>query len=58
MALFPARDDWHAARHAAGLATDSHSDMHAGELETSILLLVARHRPAARAVFAMMRRSL
>jgi creatinine amidohydrolase len=41
MALFPARDDWHDARRAAGLATDHHSDMHAGELETSILLFVA-----------------
>ena len=38
MALFPARDDWRDARLAAGLSTDSHSDMHAGELETSILL--------------------
>jgi creatinine amidohydrolase len=41
MALYPAREDWHIARNAAGLATDHHSDMHAGELETSILLHVA-----------------
>jgi creatinine amidohydrolase len=38
MALFPTRDDWRDARLAAGLSTDSHTDMHAGELETSILL--------------------
>jgi creatinine amidohydrolase/Fe(II)-dependent formamide hydrolase-like protein len=38
MALFPARDDWNDARRGAGLTTDNHSDMHAGELETSILL--------------------
>ncbi len=38
MALFPGRADWHAARAAAGLETSSDSDMHAGELETSILL--------------------
>lgn len=38
MALFPGGGDWAAARAAAGLATTSHADMHAGELETSILL--------------------
>jgi creatinine amidohydrolase len=38
MALFPAKDDWKDARQAAGLATSDHEDMHAGELETSILL--------------------
>jgi creatinine amidohydrolase len=38
MALFPAAPDWAAARRAAGMQTDSHTDMHAGELETSILL--------------------
>jgi creatinine amidohydrolase len=38
MALFPTRADLDAARRAAGLLTDSHADMHAGELETSILL--------------------
>ncbi|CCH31409.1 creatininase family protein [Actinosynnema sp. NPDC047251] len=40
LALFPERSDWHAARAAAGLATSGQSDMHAGELETSILLHV------------------
>lgn len=38
MALFPALEDWHAARDAAGIQTSLDSDMHAGELETSILL--------------------
>ncbi|QQQ77452.1 creatininase family protein [Saccharothrix sp. 6-C] len=38
MALFPGSGDWAAARAAAGLETSSRSDMHAGELETSILL--------------------
>jgi creatinine amidohydrolase len=39
MALYPGRDDWRAAREAAGCEfLDSHADMHAGELETSILL--------------------
>lgn len=38
MALFPGRQDWAAARVAAGLETSADSDMHAGELETSILL--------------------
>jgi creatinine amidohydrolase len=38
IALFPARDDWKEARHAGNLATSDHEDMHAGELETSILL--------------------
>ncbi|GGJ88290.1 creatinine amidohydrolase [Pilimelia anulata] len=37
MTLFPTRDDWHAARAAAGLASTSHDDMHGGELEVSIL---------------------
>jgi creatinine amidohydrolase len=41
MALFPARDDWKDARREAGLATSDHEDMHAGELETSILLHVS-----------------
>ncbi len=36
--LYPARQDWSEARTAAGMVTDSHTDMHAGELETSILL--------------------
>ncbi|WP_033430114.1 creatininase family protein [Saccharothrix syringae] len=38
MALFPASGDWHEARARAGIETSSYSDMHAGELETSILL--------------------
>ena len=38
MALFPAGADWADARHSAGLVTSNHEDMHAGELETSILL--------------------
>jgi creatinine amidohydrolase len=36
--LFPNREDWNEARDAAGMASASHEDMHAGELETSILL--------------------
>ncbi|MFF5566361.1 creatininase family protein [Streptomyces sp. NPDC012623] len=38
MALFPGSADWEAARERAGMQTSSRSDMHAGELETSILL--------------------
>lgn len=38
LALFPARADWDDAREAAGMTTTPHEDMHAGELETSILL--------------------
>jgi creatinine amidohydrolase len=38
MALFPGTADWDAARARAGVRTSSHSDMHAGEVETSILL--------------------
>jgi creatinine amidohydrolase len=38
MALFPGSADWDAARTRAGVQTRSHSDMHAGEVETSILL--------------------
>ncbi len=38
MALFPSGADWTDARQSAGLVTSSHEDMHAGELETSILL--------------------
>ncbi|GFH36401.1 creatininase family protein [Streptomyces pacificus] len=38
MALFPGSADWGAARESAGVETPSHSDMHAGEVETSILL--------------------
>ncbi|MGC5015219.1 creatininase family protein [Streptosporangium sp. DT93] len=38
MALFPSREDWNEARDAAGLTSSMHEDMHAGELETSLLL--------------------
>jgi creatinine amidohydrolase len=38
MALFPTEQDWEDARAEAGLTTTGLSDMHAGELETSILL--------------------
>ncbi|WP_255426681.1 creatininase family protein [Pseudonocardia sp. C8] len=38
MALFPGGEDWVAARAAAGIVTSHAADMHAGELETSILL--------------------
>ncbi|MDN5914569.1 MAG: creatininase family protein [Pseudonocardia sp.] len=38
MALFPGGLEWDVARAAAGLTTTGGSDMHAGELETSILL--------------------
>jgi len=41
LALFPTRDDWSDARRSAGLATTEHEDMHAGEIETSILLHVS-----------------
>jgi creatinine amidohydrolase len=38
MTLFPSRTDWEAARTAAGLASTTSEDMHAGELEVSLLL--------------------
>ncbi|MEW1724569.1 creatininase family protein [Streptomyces sp. NPDC093109] len=38
MALFPGSGDWDAARERAGVRTSSRADMHAGEVETSILL--------------------
>ena len=41
MALFPAKEDWKRARLDAALVTTDHEDMHAGELETSILLHAA-----------------
>ena len=43
MSLFPQSHDWTKARVDAGMETDSHEDMHAGELETSLLLHVAPH---------------
>ncbi|KAA9150799.1 creatininase family protein [Amycolatopsis acidicola] len=38
MALFPGLADWESARAFAGVETPLDSDMHAGEVETSILL--------------------
>ncbi len=38
MALFPSAQDWKDARSAAHLESSMHEDMHAGEIETSILL--------------------
>ncbi|WP_455360698.1 creatininase family protein [Streptomyces sp. SYSU K21746] len=38
MSLFPQSREWNRAREYAGLTTDAHADMHAGEIETSILL--------------------
>jgi creatinine amidohydrolase len=39
--LFPHSSDWNRARERGGLISDAHSDMHAGEIETSILLHAA-----------------
>jgi creatinine amidohydrolase len=36
--LYPSRADWTEARRAAGISSSNHDDMHAGELETSVLL--------------------
>lgn len=36
--LYPSREDWTEARAAAAITSSNHDDMHAGELETSILL--------------------
>ncbi|NIH83694.1 creatininase family protein [Amycolatopsis granulosa] len=38
MVLFPSYGEWQAARAAAGVTTTNDEDMHAGELETSLLL--------------------
>jgi creatinine amidohydrolase len=35
---YPSREDWAEARRAAGITSSIHDDMHAGELETSVLL--------------------
>lgn len=43
MALFPGELDWDTARRDAGCVTTGVSDMHAGELETSILLYAHPH---------------
>ncbi|MEW1914189.1 creatininase family protein [Kitasatospora sp. NPDC085895] len=41
MSLFPLGSDWSRARAHANLRSDAHADMHAGEIETSILLHAA-----------------
>ena len=41
VALFPGRPEWQKARDAAGLQTTISEDMHAGELEVSLLLHAA-----------------
>jgi creatinine amidohydrolase len=38
MALFPTGPDWKDARFAADLVSTMHEDMHAGKIETSLLL--------------------
>ncbi|MFD3935702.1 creatininase family protein [Streptomyces sp. NPDC058611] len=38
MSLFPHGREWNRAREQAGLVSNAHDDMHAGEIETSILL--------------------
>ncbi|WP_329133493.1 creatininase family protein [Streptomyces sp. NBC_01476] len=38
MSLFPRGREWQRARDRADLVSDAHGDMHAGEIETSILL--------------------
>lgn len=38
MALFPSESDWAEARQSAQLVSSGHEDIHAGEIETSILL--------------------
>jgi creatinine amidohydrolase len=38
IALFPNSEDWRRGREDAGMTTNDHEDMHAGELETSLLL--------------------
>ncbi|WP_455359054.1 creatininase family protein [Streptomyces sp. SYSU K21746] len=38
MSLFPQSRECNRAREYAGLTTDAHTDMHAGEIETSVLL--------------------
>jgi creatinine amidohydrolase len=38
MALFPSGQDWREAREAGHLVSSMHEDMHAGEIETSILM--------------------
>ncbi|WP_189081848.1 creatininase family protein [Mangrovihabitans endophyticus] len=38
IAVFPQASDWNKAREDAGLESTGHEDMHAGEIETSLLL--------------------
>ncbi|MFJ8211846.1 creatininase family protein [Streptomyces sp. NPDC096033] len=38
MSLFPQGREWNRAREHAGMSSNAHDDMHAGEIETSILL--------------------
>jgi creatinine amidohydrolase len=38
LGLYPSREDWTEARDAAGISSTNHDYLHAGELETSILL--------------------
>ncbi|WP_420843232.1 creatininase family protein [Cryptosporangium phraense] len=38
LSLFPSSEDWTRGREDAEMVTSSHADMHAGELETSLLL--------------------
>jgi creatinine amidohydrolase len=40
IAVFPQWPDWDKAREDAGLESSGHEDMHAGEIETSILLAI------------------
>ena len=41
LALFPNREAWEAACQDAGIVSSLHDDMHAGEIETSVMLDVA-----------------
>jgi creatinine amidohydrolase len=43
MALFPGGDDWGRARRDSDCKTSQHEDMHAGELEASLLMHGAPH---------------
>jgi creatinine amidohydrolase len=43
IALFPGSSDWKRARTVSNMITSDHDDMHAGELETSILLHACPH---------------
>ncbi len=43
VAVFPQGPDWDQARRDAGMETSGHEDMHAGELETSLLMATFPH---------------